>query len=65
MDLLHRLRLGLATWRRERETRDELARLGDRDLADLGRSRAGFRHLPRVTARQGPLGAFTTDACVA
>ena len=61
MGLLHRIRHAIATWRHERDTYGELARLTERDLADLGLSRADIRNVARTAARQGPVDVFAFD----
>jgi uncharacterized protein YjiS (DUF1127 family) len=61
MDLLHRLRSGLAVKRRELDTIQILNRLNDRGLADLGLTRAEIRPVARLAARLGPSGMALTE----
>lgn len=61
MHLLHRMRHGLETRLRERETATALGRLDERRLADFGLSREDIRPVARLAARLGPSGAALTD----
>lgn len=61
MHLLHRLRHGLETKLRERETATALGRLDERRLADFGLSREDIRPVAQLAARLGPAGAPLTD----
>ncbi|MEK0083276.1 DUF1127 domain-containing protein [Benzoatithermus flavus] len=58
MDLLHRLYGRLIRFLHERETYRALARLDDRELADLGLHRADLRAIARDAARAGRLDVF-------
>ena len=58
MKLFHRVRHTLEIKRREREAVRELARLGDRELADLGLARADIRDVARLAAQTEPLAIY-------
>lgn len=60
-NLIHALRRQLAMRTRERRTYAELARLGERDLADIGLTRADLRGVARAAARQGLRDVFAFD----
>jgi uncharacterized protein YjiS (DUF1127 family) len=53
MDLLHRLARYLETKRVEGEIRHRLARLSDRNLADIGLARGDIARFARGAARPG------------
>lgn len=57
MDLLNHLRRALEIRRIERRTIEELSWCSDRDLADIGISRADIRSIARATARDAAVGA--------
>jgi uncharacterized protein YjiS (DUF1127 family) len=62
MDLLHRLHRRLVLFLHERATYQALARLDDRELKDLGLTRADLRALARDAARAGRLDLFAWTA---
>lgn len=61
MDLLHRLRSGLAIKLREHDTIHRLTRLHERSLADLGITRDEIRPVARLAARLDPSEANLPD----
>jgi uncharacterized protein YjiS (DUF1127 family) len=58
MNVIRTLRRRLALRAREREAYAGLARLADRDLADIGLLRSDIGAVARAAARQGPLDVF-------
>ena len=61
MDLLHRLRLGIANKRRELDTIQLLTRLGDRSLSDLGLTRDEIRPVAKLAAQLAPTGVALAE----
>ena len=58
MNVIQNLRHRLAVHAREREAYAGLARLADRDLADIGLSRSDIREVARAAAHQGQVDVF-------